>query len=448
MSGPVEGPSDLKSGPMARRGFTTLREVDRLFVRPSGPLSGEVAIAGAKNSVLKLMAASLLAEGTSRLDAVPRITDVTVMAEVLESIGATITWGEGSVAIETPSQITPIAPYELVEKMRASVVVLGPLLGRHGRARVSLPGGDDFGSRPIDIHLKALTELGVEFSNEHGDVVGTCDRLVGSRIVLEYPSHTATDNVLMAAVLAKGTTLIENAAREPEIEDLATFLRAMGAQIEGDGTSRIEIEGVDELHPATHTAIADRIEAATFLSAVGIAGGEIRLRRAEASHMMMFLEKLTGMGVEIEVEATGIVARSEGTLRSVDAATLPYPGVATDYKPLLVTMLSVASGVAVVTENLFAGRFRYVDELRRMGADIHTEGHHAIVRGVARLSGARVRAPDIRAGAALVLAGLVAEGETEIAGVDHIDRGYERFEEKLRGIGAAVERVRSTGDPR
>ena len=417
--------------------------VDRLIVRPAGPLSGEVAIGGAKNSVLKLMAACLLAEGPSRLHAVPEITDVTVMAEVLESIGATVTRDHGSLEIDTPAVITPEAPNELVEKMRASVVVLGPLLGRHGRARVSLPGGDDFGSRPIDIHLKGLRELGVEFSSEHGYVEGRCDRLVGTRVVLEYPSHTATDNVLMAAVRAKGTTVIENAAREPEVADLAAFLRAMGANIDGEGTSRIEVEGVDDLTPASHTAIADRVEAATFCAAVGIAGGRVRLREANATHMEMYFEKLVAMGMSIEVEATGVLVSADRRLSSVDSATLPYPGVATDYKPLLVTLLSMATGVAVVTENLFTGRFRYIDELRRLGADIRTEGHHAIVRGVDRLSGAQVRAPDIRAGAALVLAGLVAEGETEIGGVAHIDRGYERIEEKLRGIGADITRIGS-----
>jgi UDP-N-acetylglucosamine 1-carboxyvinyltransferase len=426
--------------------FTTLRAVDRFLVRPSGPLHGEVVLSGAKNSILKLMAACLLTEGETRLRAIPEITDVVVMSEVLESIGARVTRADdGALGIDTPAVIVPVAPYELVEKMRASVVVLGPLLARHGRARVSLPGGDDFGSRPIDIHLKALADLGAEFSTEHGYVEGRCDRLVGTRVVLEFPSHTATDNVLMAAVLAKGTTVIENAAREPEVADLATLLRAMGAHIDGDGTSRIEIEGVDELHPAEHTAIPDRIEAATFLAAVGLSGGEIRVRGARAEHMDMLLHKLVEMGMGIEIETTGILARAPERLRSVDAATLPYPGVATDYKPLLVTMLSLASGVAVVTENLFAGRFRYVDELRRMGADIHTEGHHAIVRGVDRLSGARVRAPDIRAGAALVLAGLVAEGETEVDGIAHVDRGYERFEEKLAGLGAEVERITSPG---
>jgi UDP-N-acetylglucosamine 1-carboxyvinyltransferase len=421
--------------------------VDRFLVRPSGPLGGTVALSGAKNSALKLMAACLLAEGTSRLSQVPDIADVAVMAEVLGAIGATVRRRDGDeIEVETPSSLVPVAPYELVEQMRASIVVLGPLLARGGFARVSLPGGDDFGSRPIDMHLRALTELGAEFSVEHGYVEGRCGRLIGTRVVLEYPSHTATDNVLMAAVTAKGTTVIENAAREPEVQDLAAFLREMGAEISGEGTSRIEIEGVEQLRPAQHRTVADRVEAATFLVAVGLAGGEVRLRGARADQMDMLLAKLDAMGMELEVDATGISCKSAGRLESVDVATLPYPGVATDYKPLLVTLLSVATGVAVVTENLFAGRFRYVDELRRMGADIRTEGHHAIVRGRAALSGARVRAPDIRAGAALVLAGLVAEGGTEVSGAEHVDRGYADLAGKLRGLGADVERV--PGPPR
>ena len=344
----------------------------------------------------------------------------------------------GTVAVTTPKQCNPVAPYELVEKMRASIVVLGPLLARHHLARVSLPGGDDFGPRPIDMHLRALGELGAEFTTEHGYVEGRCDRLVGTRIVLEYPSHTTTDNVLAAATLAKGTTVIENAAREPEVQDLAALLVEMGARIEGAGTSRIEIEGVDELHPADHTVIGDRVEAATFLAAATIAGGEVHVAGARSDYMDMYLAKLDEMGVAIEATTDGIVARAEGRPRSVDVVTLPYPGVATDYKPLLVTALSIGTGVAIVSENIYAGRFRYVDELRRMGADITTEGHHAVVRGVERLSGAPVRAPDIRAGAALVLAGLVAEGETTVIGVEHIDRGYENFAEKLASLGADI----------
>ena len=304
-----------------------------------------------------------------------------------------------------------------------------------------MPGGDDFGYRPIDFHLSAFEELGATFVAEHGYVDGRCDRLIGARVVLQFPSHTATDNVLMGAVLAKGTTVIENAAREPEISDLASMLTEMGARIQGVGTSRIEVEGVDELRPADHAAIPDRVEAATFVAAVGLAGGEVLVEGARPEHMDMLLEKLRQMGMYCTPTHGGILASAQGRLRSVDVATLPYPGVATDYKPLLVTMLSVASGVAIVSENLFAGRFRYVDELRRMGAEIRTEGHHAIVRGVPRLSGAPVRAPDIRAGAALVLAGLAADGVTEVSGAGHVDRGYEDLAGRLRSLGADIERV-------
>jgi len=421
--------------------------MDRFVVRASAPLAGEVRVQGAKNSALKLMAACLLAEGTTRLDNVPEISDVTIMSDVLSAIGATVErapsppgGGTSSLRISVPGACTPVAPYELVEKMRASFVVLGPLLARHGSASVSLPGGDDFGSRPIDMHLRALGALGVEFTTEHGYVEGRCDRLHGSRVVLEYPSHTATDNVLMAATLAKGTTVIENAACEPEVQDLAALLVGMGAQIQGAGTSRIEVEGVDELHPTSHTTVADRVEAATFFAAVGLAGGDVHVEGARDDHMDMLLEKLTAMGMDFEATSRGVRARFDGRLAPVDVATLPYPGVATDYKPLVVTMLSVASGVSIVSENLFAGRFRYVDELRRMGADVRTQGHHAVVRGVDRLSGAPVRAPDIRAGAALVLAGLAADGETTVSGIEHIERGYEDFAGKLASIGVDVER--------
>ena len=415
--------------------------MDRFVVRPSRALHGDVPVQGAKNSALKLMAASLLTTGTTRLFNVPDITDVAIMSDVLRAIGAEVERGDaGELAVSTPEHAKAVAPYELVEKMRASIVVLGPLLARHGSARVSLPGGDDFGNRPIDMHLRALTELGANFVTAHGYVEGHCQGLKGARVVLEFPSHTATDNVLMAAVLAKGSTVIENAAREPEVSDLADLLTKMGARIEGAGTSRIEVEGVDELNAACHTTIADRVEAATMLSAVGLAGGQVRVLGARAEHMDMFLAKLNAMGVDLEVGPESITARFDGRLSSVDVATLPYPGVATDYKPLIVTMLSVSSGVAIVSENLFAGRFRYIDELRRMGADIRTEGHHAVVRGVARLSGAQVRAPDIRAGAALILAGLVADGETVVFGTEHIDRGYEHFAAKLVSLGADIVR--------
>ena len=419
--------------------------MDRFVVRPSGPLSGEVTVQGAKNSALKLMAACLLAEGATTLDHVPAITDVALMAEMLTALGAEVRREGGSVVVASPAECVPVAPYDLVQQMRASIVVLGPLLARQGRARISLPGGDDFGTRPIDFHLRAFTELGAEFTTEHGYVEGRCDRLVGRRIVLEYPSHTTTDNVLMAAVLAKGTTVIENAAREPEIEDLAALLAAMGARIEGAGTSRIEVEGVDELRPARHETLPDRVVAATYLAAVGLGGGEVHVRGARPEHMDMLLVKLAATGMELEATATGLWARAEGRPGPVDVVTLPYPGVATDYKPLLVTLLSVAGGVSIVSENLFAGRFRYVDELVRMGADIRTEGHHAVVRGVPRLSGSEVRAPDIRAGAALVLAGLAASGETVVLGAEHVDRGYEDLAGNLRRLGADVTRAGSGG---
>ncbi len=425
--------------------------MDRFVVNPNGPLSGTVRAGGAKNSVLKLMAACLLAEGSHTLTNVPRITDVDIMAEVLGAMGAEVRRGSApdELVVTTPAELVPEAPYELVERMRASVVVLGPLLARCGCARVSMPGGDDFGPRPIDMHLRALEAMGASFTSAHGYVDGSVDssvagqpRLVGNRVVLEYPSHTGTDNVVMAATLAKGTTVIENAAREPEVRDLADFLNAMGARIEGAGTSRIEVEGVDVLHPASHRVIPDRLVAATFLAAAGLAGGEVVVEDGRTEHMEMLIRKLSAAGIEVTQEPDGLrAARAPGVrLQAVDAATLPYPGFSTDYKPLLVTLLTVAEGVGIVTENLFFGRFRYVDELRRMGADIRTQGHHAVVRGVERLSGAPVRAVDVRAGAAMVLAGLVADGETVIGDAHHVDRGYEDFAGKLAGLGARVVR--------
>jgi UDP-N-acetylglucosamine 1-carboxyvinyltransferase len=429
----------------------TSEVTDRFVVSSNGPLSGSVRAGGAKNSALKLMAACLLADGTHVLTNVPQITDVDIMGEVLTAMGASVTRGRtpDELVVEVPVDILPEAPYDLVERMRASVVVLGPLLARHGRARVSMPGGDDFGHRPIDMHLHALEALGAAFESSHGYVEGTVEstvaskpRLVGTRVVLEYPSHTATDNVLMAAVLAKGTTVIENAAREPELCDLAQFLNAMGARVQGAGTSRIEVEGVDCLHPAEHRVVADRVVAATFLTAAGLAGGEVVVEDARADHMDMLVRKLTQTGMHITQGPDGLRAERDPSVRlhPVDIATLPYPGVATDYKPFVVTLLTVSDGVGIVTENLFSGRFRYVDELRRMGADIRTEGHHAVVRGVPRLSGAPVRSSDIRAGAALVLAGLVAEGETIVSDAHHVDRGYEDFAGKLSSLGAKVSR--------
>jgi UDP-N-acetylglucosamine 1-carboxyvinyltransferase len=411
-----------------------------ILVRPSGPLEGTVTVGGAKNSVLKLMAATLLARGTFVLHNVPKITDVAIMGRLLQSMGVIVTRDGHTLTIEVPDEVVPEAPYELVEMMRASVVVLGPLLGRSGEARVALPGGDDFGPRPIDMHLRALGELGAQFETRHGYVHARAPHLVGTRVLLEFPSVTATENVLMAAVRAKGTTVIENAAREPEVADLAAFCNRMGAHILGAGTSTITIDGVDELVPVEHTVIPDRIEAATYLAAVGVAGGEITLVGARPDHMDMLCLKLGEMGMRISPTADGLWAMVSKRLQAADVSTLPYPGIATDYKPLFVAMLAVAEGVGIVTENLFPGRFRYIDELVRMGADIRTEGHHAVVRGVPQLSGAPVKAPDIRAGVALVVAALRAEGETSVHDVHHIDRGYEDLVPKLHALGADIQR--------
>ena len=419
-----------------------MREVrEAILVRPSGPLSGTVIISGAKNSVLKAMAATLLAPGSYTIRNVPQIHDVAMMGELLEAMGVAVRQTGNVLRVDVGDEVVPEAPYELVEKMRASVVVLGPLLARFGEARVALPGGDDFGSRPIDIHLRALTELGARIETKRGFVIARADQLLGARIILDFPSVTATENVLMAAVRAKGTTVIDNAAREPEVADLASFLNRMGAHVLGAGTSTITVEGVNELGAVDHTIIPDRVEAATFLAAVGVAGGEVTLAGARPDHMDMLCLKLGEMGMRISPTVDGLWAMVNRRLSSVDVSTLPYPGIATDYKPLLVAMLSVAEGVGIVTENLFSGRFRYVDELVRMGAEIRTEGHHAVVRGVPQLSGAPVKAPDIRAGAALVVAALRAEGETLVQDVHHIDRGYEDFVGKLRALGADVQRV-------
>src|SRR4051812_265428 len=389
------------------------------------------------------MAAALLAEGTHRLHNVPRITDVETMSDLLVSMGVDVSReADHTVRIDVPERCEPEAPYELVERMRASIVVLGPLLARYGEARVAMPGGDDFGTRPIDMHLSGLEQLGATFEFSHGFIEARADQLIGSRVVLEFPSVGATENVLMAAVRAKGTTVIENAAREPEIADLCAFLNGMGSQVFGAGTSTIEIEGVDELSATEHEVVPDRIEAATYLAAVGLAGGEITLEGARADHMDLLCQKLGDMGVRVSPSSSGLWASASGRLRSIDVSTLPYPGIATHYKPLLVTMLSVAEGVGIVSENLFSGRFRYVPELLRMGADIRTEGHHAVVRGVPRLSGAPVKAWDIRAGAALVVAGLAADGETTVTDAHHIDRGYENLAGKLQALGADVTRHR------
>jgi UDP-N-acetylglucosamine 1-carboxyvinyltransferase len=420
---------------------------DRIVVHRSGPLHGEIVVPGAKNSVLKLMAITLLAEGEYTLTNVPAIADVTIMSDLLTAIGVTSTSRRpGELTLVNTGTIHPVAPYELVERIRASINVLGPLLGRYGRVRLSLPGGDDFGSRPIDMHLRGLAAMGAGFEIKHGYVEAWADRLHGTDITLEFPSVGATENILTAAVHAKGTTVIDNAAREPEIADLCAMLTGMGAEIEGVGSATLTVHGVEpgSLRPVDHEVVADRIQAATYLAATAIVGGEVVLRGARYEHMETLLRRFREMGLTVtDIGGSLAVWSPVGTskLTSIDVATLPYPGIATDYKPLITTMLCVADGVGIVTENLYPGRFRYVEELQRLGADIRTDGHHAVVRGVPHLSGAPVRAPDIRAGAALVVAGLAADGETTITGVHHVDRGYDDLVGRLASLGADITRV-------
>ncbi len=413
---------------------------DALVVHPGRPLSGVVRVSGAtKNSGCKQLAASLLAPGITVLRNMPPVADLDVMVAVMRALGAKVeTTGDGELTVDASGPLDGEAPYELVTRMRASVNVLGPLLARCGSAKVAMPGGDNIGNRKLDMHFRGFEAMGAELSVVHGFIEARCSRLCGARIVLDFPSVGATENLLTAAVLAKGSTVIENAAREPEITDLAAFLNRMGAQVIGAGTSTIEIEGVEELLPVDTEIMGDRIEAGTLLMACGIAGGEIELHGVRLEHLEMVVMKLGEMGMRVSPTPDGIWGRATERLRAIDIATLPYPGFATDFMPMAVALLSVAEGTGIVTENVFDARFGFVDELNRMGADIRTEGRHAVVRGVPRLSGAPVRAADVRAGAALVLAGLAADGETVVLDRRHVDRGYADLAGKLRALGADV----------
>ncbi len=413
---------------------------DALVVHPGRPLSGVVRVSGAtKNSGCKQLAASLLAPGITVLRNMPPVADLDVMVAVMRALGAKVeTTGDGELTVDASGPLDGEAPYELVTRMRASVNVLGPLLARCGSAKVAMPGGDNIGNRKLDMHFRGFEAMGAELSVVHGFIEAHCSRLCGARIVLDFPSVGATENLLTAAVLAKGSTVIENAAREPEITDLSAFLNRMGAQVIGAGTSTIEIEGVEELLPVDTEIMGDRIEAGTLLMACGIAGGEIELHGVRLEHLEMVVMKLGEMGMRVSPTPDGIWARATERLRAIDIATLPYPGFATDFMPMAVALLSVAEGTGIVTENVFDARFGFVDELNRMGADIRTEGRHAVVRGVPRLSGAPVRAADVRAGAALVLAGLAADGETVVLDRRHVDRGYADLAGKLRALGADV----------
>lgn len=401
-------------------------------------LHGEVVVPGAKNSVLKLMAATLLAPGSSTLTNVPDIEDVTIMAELLRRLGCEVTHSGESISINVPNKPDHRADYDLVRKMRASICVLGPLIARCGAADVAVPGGDNIGSRGLDMHVEALRKMGVHVNNEHGYLLAECQELSGAHISLDFPSVGATETILMAAVTARGESVIENAAREPEIVDICEMLVEMGADISGIGTSTITITGVSGLKPVSHRVVSDRIVAGTWAVAVAMTRGELTIHGVPAEHLALPLEKLQSAGARVDSGGQTISIRMDVRPQCVDVVTLPFPGFPTDLQPQFIALNSIGQGAALVTENLFEARFRFVQELARLGADVRTDGHHALIRGKERLSGAPVEATDIRAGAGLVLAGLVAQGSTTVYGVSHIDRGYAGFVETLQGLGAKI----------
>jgi len=421
-----------------------MRAMQAFRVVGGARLVGEVTVDGAKNSVLKLMAASLLAQGCTTLRDVPEILDVEIMSELLRRLGCEVEHDKAArtLVIDVPSKPSHLADYDLVRKMRASICVLGPLLARCGEADIALPGGDAIGSRGLDMHIAGLERLGAEVTVEHGFLVATSPRgLVGAAIMLDFPSVGATENILMASVLATGVTVIDNAAREPELGDLCQMLVGMGALIDGIGSSTLEITGVDALAPVDHAVVPDRVVSGTWAVAAAMTQGDITVRKATASHLDIALDKLTTAGATVEVFDDGFRVVMNSRPRAVDIVTLPYPGFPTDLQPQFIALNAIAEGSALVTENLFEARFRFVNELARLGADVRIDGHHAMVRGRAQLSGAPVEATDVRAGAGLVLAGLVADGVTTVTEVHHIDRGYAHLVEDLQRLGADIRRV-------
>ncbi len=421
--------------------------MDRFKITGGLPLAGEVQVSGAKNAALPILCASLLTKEPLRLTNVPQLRDVSTMKKLLAQMGTEITVavqpgdGQESLTLVSDAMTHLQAPYELVKTMRASVLVLGPMLARFGEALVSLPGGCAIGQRPVDQHIKGLTAMGAEIQIEHGYIKAQAKRLRGARIVTDMVTVTGTENLMMAAVLAEGTTVIDNAAREPEVVDLANCLIAMGAHIEGAGTDRIVIHGVEQLHSADHAVMADRIEAGTFLCAVAATGGDVMVLGARSDMMGATLEKLREAGVGLSETDQGIRVTAQTRPKAFNFRTAPFPGLATDMQAQLMAVAAIANGTSIITETIFENRFMHVQELRRLGADIEVDGHTAIVKGVASLSGARVMATDLRASAGLVIAGLVADGETEIDRIYHLDRGYDRMEEKLVRLGARVTRI-------
>ncbi len=419
--------------------------MDKIVIEGGARLRGEIKVSGAKNAALPLLASSLLASGRCAYKNVPRLNDVATMNKLLVRLGCEVESAKDTVLVSPPQakRRSIEAPYELVKTMRASVLVLGPLVARFGKARVSMPGGCAIGARPIDQHLKGLEAMGAKVTLTHGYVECEAKRLRGARIVLDIPTVTGCENLIMAAALARGVTVIENAAREPEVEELAQVLVKMGARIEGAGTPLIQIEGVDELHPIEHTIVADRIEAGTFMVAAALTRGDVLVRGALPEHQDAVIAKLRSAGVKVTAEQGGLRVRHGGDIGPLDITTQPYPGFPTDMQAQLMVLCSLARGQSVIKEAIFENRYMHVPELGRMGADIHVDGRVAVIRGVPRLSGATVMATDLRASASLVLAGLVAGGTTEVLRVYHLDRGYERIERKLRAVGAQIRRAKA-----
>lgn len=415
--------------------------MEKFVINGSKRLSGTVKISGAKNAALAIMAAAVMADGETVLENVPRIADVEVMLEIIESLGAAGKWLEpNTLSIKSGSSLHAAAPYSLAKKLRASNLLLGALVGKQGKAEVSLPGGCQIGSRPMDLHLKGLQALGADLTLEHGYIKAE-GKLRGNKVYLDFPSVGATENIMMAASLAEGQTIIENVAKEPEIVDLASFLNGMGAKVRGAGTDLIRVEGVKELKPARYSIIPDRVEAGTFMIGAAMSGGKVRLENVISTHLQPLIAKLKEAGTQIEQVEDVLTVKGPARALATDLKTLPYPGFPTDLQSPMLALLTRARGTSVVVETIYENRLRVAEELKRMGARVKVEGQTAVVVGVESLYGAQTKAYDLRAGAALVLAGIVAEGQSEVCGVDHIERGYEDFPGKLNSLGAEIKKV-------
>lgn len=414
--------------------------IEKIHIQGGTSLQGSLKVNGSKNAVLPILAGSLLTEEHCQIDDVPNLADVATMIALLDGLGAKVVRSSKSVAINASSMSSYEAPYEMVRKMRASFLIMGPLLARMGKARISLPGGCAIGTRPIDLHLKGFANMGAEIICGHGFIEARAKRLKGALVYLDFPSVGATENIMMASTLAEGLTIIENAAEEPEIVDLANFLNSMGAKVRGAGTNIIRVEGVTALKGTSHTVIPDRIEAGTFMVAAAITRGNILIENVIIDHLKPIIAKLQEAGVAIFEEGEGIRVIGNEEITPIAIKTLPYPGFPTDMQAQIMALLTVAKGTGIITENVFENRFMHVDELKRMGAQIKIEGRAAVVEGISRLTGAPVKATDLRAGAALVLAGLAAEGATDVSEIYHIDRGYENIVGKLQGLGAKITR--------